>query len=238
MCTVICTLKSHAMNKKQLATIHYAPDVTAIVDLCTYSKYKVARGDMVINTSDSEYGYRSCGMYFFNGKTLVKPCTEYDDYGTVPSEFDIITEFPPGYWDLPVKNSQDDNNNGAPLRSELHYERGRDGSLIVVPRTERKMYWHHPENCGISPLVIDEQKFICVDVTKVDDDIVIVFNFNGTNYALISDGSMDDTKKSVKTRKWWVYSASNVTTGSHTDLAIHIKNELDVDMRNILRVDY
>jgi len=31
---------------------------------------------------------------------------EYDSYGTPPSEFKLIEEFAPGYWDVPIQNNE------------------------------------------------------------------------------------------------------------------------------------
>lgn len=73
-------------------------------------------GDMIENISES--GYRSQGLYLVdeeaiqtegeyiirNGLCIVKQCTDYDDYGTVPRNFYAITRFPIGYYDLYFEN--------------------------------------------------------------------------------------------------------------------------------------
>ena len=67
------------------------------------------RGDIIENVTES--GYRSQGIYMWDGKKVIEQNTDWDDYGSPSTEFRLITEFPPGYWDqwygrnehLPVK---------------------------------------------------------------------------------------------------------------------------------------
>jgi hypothetical protein len=55
------------------------------------------RGDIIENTSES--GYRSQGVYMWDGKNVIRQNTSWDDYGSPSTEFKIVTEFLPGYWD-------------------------------------------------------------------------------------------------------------------------------------------
>ena len=61
----------------------------------------MVKGDLVENIHES--GYRSQGVYCFDGEDLVDQCRIYDDYGTPSSCFKLIKEFPPGYWDCPIE---------------------------------------------------------------------------------------------------------------------------------------
>lgn len=58
---------------------------------------KMKRGDIIENLSQS--GYRSQGVYFWDGTDVIDQCYEFDDYGSVSKEFLAITEFHPHYWD-------------------------------------------------------------------------------------------------------------------------------------------
>lgn len=54
------------------------------------------RGDIV----NFEYlmGYRNSGVMIFNGIELQDLCSDMDDYGSVPENFQVIGEFPICYW--------------------------------------------------------------------------------------------------------------------------------------------
>ncbi len=57
---------------------------------------KLRSGDILENVEDS--GYRSEGIYMWNGTDVIRQNTEYDDYGSPAKEFKVITQFPPNYW--------------------------------------------------------------------------------------------------------------------------------------------
>jgi len=61
------------------------------------------RGDLVENIHES--GYRSQGVYCYDGQELVSQEKRYDDYGNPTSNFKLIHEFPPGYWDECTENN-------------------------------------------------------------------------------------------------------------------------------------
>jgi hypothetical protein len=55
------------------------------------------RGDIIENVDESDY--RSSTIYFFDGTNIItKDTSTTDDYGSPPIEFELITEFSPGYW--------------------------------------------------------------------------------------------------------------------------------------------
>jgi hypothetical protein len=134
------------------------------------------RGDIIENVSQS--GYRSQGVKFFNGINIIDQNEEIDDYGTVPGEFEIITQFPTGYWDHP--------------------------DLIINKWYEPKdslFYWHSssavsPINQTIAPIILDRiannpESIICRDTNnphayshKLN---FVVFEYNGTKYMLNYD---------------------------------------------------
>lgn len=64
---------------------------------------KLKRGDLIENLYES--GYRSQGVYCFDGIDIVGQNFNVDDYGTPSSSFKLIKEFPPGYWDEPIVNN-------------------------------------------------------------------------------------------------------------------------------------
>lgn len=54
------------------------------------------RGDLIFN---SEYGgYRNTGVLIWDGKKAIELDRELDDYGSIPSQFKTLTEFPFGYF--------------------------------------------------------------------------------------------------------------------------------------------
>jgi hypothetical protein len=221
---------SDGKSERKFAVIHYVPDAPALVDICVGKTFDLVRGDIIINTSDINYGYRTCGMYFFDGKTIIKPCTEYDDYGTVPMEFKLLTEFPPGYWDLPVGGLESIN-----VHQEFHYVR-KNGNLFALTGPPKKMdacaYWHHPDNCGISPVILDVSR-----VVTVGDKVVVRYK----NCAIISDKTVEETQKDLKSQRvWWVFTRININSRKYNNTAMEIvaeiAKELDVDPNDILTV--
>jgi hypothetical protein len=62
----------------------------------------VKRGDLFEDTSNERYGYRSFGLSIFeciNQNIFVIPLSDTpDDYGTIPFQFQVITQFPINYW--------------------------------------------------------------------------------------------------------------------------------------------
>jgi hypothetical protein len=79
------------INKK--ATIFVVDDEDKLP-----SKIKkiIKRGDIVENNEES--GYRTSGVYIWDGKKSISLSTTPDDYGTIPIEFRVISEFPIDYW--------------------------------------------------------------------------------------------------------------------------------------------
>ena len=67
-----------------------------IIDKYKGIKEKLNRGDIIENVDDS--GYRSEGVYMWNGLKLIDLCYDIDDYGSPSKEFIIFTEFHPFYW--------------------------------------------------------------------------------------------------------------------------------------------
>ena len=52
---------------------------------------KLKNGDLIENINES--GYRSNGVYCFDGIDVVAQCNKFDDYGTPSSSFKLIKEF-------------------------------------------------------------------------------------------------------------------------------------------------
>lgn len=52
------------------------------------------RGDIIENIKES--GYRSDGVYFYDGRSIINLDTDWDDYGSIP--FVVFEEFAPDYW--------------------------------------------------------------------------------------------------------------------------------------------
>ena len=61
-----------------------------------YKRY-LRRGDIIENISKS--GYRTQGIYMFDGEKIIDLNYEIYDYGTPSKEFLVFKEFCPDYWD-------------------------------------------------------------------------------------------------------------------------------------------
>lgn len=54
------------------------------------------RGDLV--HIEGVIGYRNSGVFAFDGTTIIDLDSDYNEYGTVPKQFQVITEFPIDYF--------------------------------------------------------------------------------------------------------------------------------------------
>ena len=81
-----------------------------------FKKY-LRRGDIIENIPES--GYRSNGVYMFDGEKVIGLNYDFDDYGSPSKEFLVFKEFSPDYWnyELNVNN-------------------------IYHPNNKSKFYWH------------------------------------------------------------------------------------------------
>ena len=59
----------------------------------------IKRGDIIEDCEES--GYRSDGVYFYDGTNIIYRDCSIDPYGSVPKTFKAVSEFPPDYWDKP-----------------------------------------------------------------------------------------------------------------------------------------
>jgi len=105
------------------------------------------RGDILENVDEGDY--RSSTIYFYNGTNIIyKETGECDDYGTPPTEFALITEFPPGYWDQPYNQSR-----GLVINDRFE------------PGCESDFYWHSDETW--SPIDLEKLGIQGAKLTKV-----------------------------------------------------------------------
>lgn len=96
---------------------------------------KLKRGDIV---HFEQFGdYRNDGKYIYDGTKLLPLDTDYDDYGQLPLEFKVPTEFPPRYWSEYI-----DHNVFVPV----DFERFRDEMIAHV--VYRKNYWRTHFYCN------------------------------------------------------------------------------------------
>jgi hypothetical protein len=113
------------------------------------------RGDLIENIHQS--GYRSQGVYCFDGEDLVCLNGKIDDYGTPSSSFKLITEFPPGYWDSPTECNI----------YELEYS--------------SKFYWHDDETWNM----INLSDFINIKEVVSENHKQFRFEYQDKKYAIL-----------------------------------------------------
>jgi hypothetical protein len=129
------------------------------------------RGDIIENVDEPDY--RSSTIYFFDGiKIIRKDTSTTDDYGSPPLEFELITEFPPGYWDCSYYSDSD-----SKLYINNHFE----------PNSKSDFYWH--SECAWSPIDLRKLGIQGCELTENEDDTYYycVFIHNATTYFLIHD---------------------------------------------------
>jgi len=141
-------------------------------------------GDLIEDVSES--GYRSEGVFVVtktsqsDGENLIKQgleiaslcCDEYDDYGTVPPDFYLITRFPLGYHS---------------------YENMVTNNTYALTHSGPESYWHcepYPAPLDIKKLKLDsdhltiENVFHQVIGTKKVDFSYVVITYKGDNYMI------------------------------------------------------
>lgn len=193
--------------QRKHANIHLIYGPVMAVELCMDAeKYGVKRGDFVVDVNNSQYGYRSSGVYFFDGRKLVSQDTDYDDYGTVPGEFMLISEFPPGYWDLPNRGSNGGGSYEVPSCREWFYG---NGSLVPKPCSKIEFYWHTPENFGVSTLkfgpdTINSGEMNNYSVKIYDNHAIMTFSVRGQKYAVVTgQDTIEGVRVCMKDGKVW-----------------------------------
>jgi hypothetical protein len=117
------------------------------------------RGDAVEFIDVS--GYRSNGVLFFDGKKLIEQYRYFDDYGSPPIEFGVLTEFPPGYYDKPN------------MRVNNKYVNQKDKS---------KFYWH--SNDGWMALYYEKVGFDLRKLRPQDLPRDVIIRYKGLNVKL------------------------------------------------------
>ena len=133
-----------------------------------------SRGDIIENVNES--GYRSQGVWMWDGKNIIEQNTDWDDYGSPSKEFKIITEFPPGYWDRVYGEE-----NGLTVKKWCRID------------AESQFYWHsdYPP-CALDAWELGLDKMPVI----AKDDYYITFMHNGVEYKLNLD--KPDIKKYIE----------------------------------------
>jgi hypothetical protein len=103
-----------------------------------YKRY-LRRGDIIENIYKS--GYRTNGIYMYNGEKIIDLNYELYEYGTPSKEFLVFKEFCPDYWDCIFVNECGD------CKRELNVNN------IYHPDRNSEFYWCDP----IIPVVVDKK---------------------------------------------------------------------------------
>ncbi len=140
---------------------------------------KLKRGDILENVEYS--GYRSDGIYMWNGNDIIRQNTEYDDYGSPAKEFKVITQFPPNYWERPYSTKNVDNS-------------------YVPDVSQSKFYWHSYN----PPLIIDLTEF---EIIKTSQKYWILFDkMDERHYHVLwLDGFVDNLDNKISNRDFYVW---------------------------------
>lgn len=192
-------------------------DPRTLIDLILNSaKYQLHRGDMIVMGEKS--GYRSEGLYFFDGKKLIDQDRSYDDYGTVPAEFQTITEFYPGYWDISDGDMTDGDMTAKKPKFNV-WKCSYNEELVIEPVdvTDSKVYWH--SGIGISVLYTGPDYKIKVlgseKITGREDLYVNTLSYAGEKYLFI--GNSIDSTINMKTH---VHCIIDMATGHVVDITL------------------
>jgi len=140
---------------------HNREYMTRLFSRCMERKYpdfrlSLRRGDIIENVEES--GYRSNGVYFYDGRGIINLDIDFNDYGSIP--FVVFEEFAPDYWF--VHSFGDDRQ--SDMNVDNRYVQG-----------EPTFYWH----MGDSTFRLNTQK-IRTMIENEDDEI----KFRGRIYYL------------------------------------------------------
>ena len=128
---------------------------------------KMKRGDLLENRPET--GHRTQGLYCYDGEDLIALCYDYDDYGIPSSDFKLIIEFEPGYW----------NTDNIEVNEEYHKD----------PQT----YWYYSENI-YSPIDLNNFDFRIIEGLKFK---YIEFEYKDKNYLIKYDNEDDIMMKKM-----------------------------------------
>lgn len=166
--------KASIVNKLQLHANIFLVEIQEYVNIFTINelekkypgiKEKMKRGDIIENVCES--GYRSEGVYFYDGENVISQYHEWDDYGSVPIEFKVITEFPLHYWDNLYENT---------LLINKDYS----------PDSQSEFYWHTEDTIVCIDLSqMDEVKEPIQDNTYEYLNTIIQITHNNVPYIIL-----------------------------------------------------
>jgi len=126
----------------------------ALENLYPNFKRFLRRGDIVEISNIS--GYRTMGIWMYDGEKITSLNHEVDGYGTPSKEFLVFKEFPPDYWDCIFVDDFD------------NMERQLNINNIYCPKKESKFYWHEPT----IPVLVDKNVLIPLVERGVYKDVV------------------------------------------------------------------
>lgn len=108
-------------------------DLRAALNILQSDNADLRRGDFVF--SETHLGYRNDGKYIFDGEEILNLNEEPDEYGSIPTEFQI-GEFPPRYWINLI-----DHNNWIPFDVARNLPNLTLDNIKCMPRLDGK-YCH------------------------------------------------------------------------------------------------
>ena len=162
------------------------------------------RGDIIENIDES--GYRSDGVYFFDGKEIIDQSRRIDDYGEPATEFAAPWEFTPDYWG---------SGEGAPSPEHTTYN-------WTGKEAKSKFYWH-----SIWPAVtLDEPTETSVKAVLGNEDelletiaghrcLHIQTTGHASNIFVISARELRDIAKDPDN---WIYVCYYLSEGDYPEL--------------------
>lgn len=182
----------------------------------SYLNLKLIHGDMILDISNREFGYRSCGIWFYHGTSekIVGQNRYWDEYGSPSNKFDLIKEFPPGYWSLKgIENLP------MYLIDHCGYYESHDSKKVKFP------YWH--SEASYSPIHVSDFN------TSVDYESVTgaayrhhIVTSNGSRYIIsVPKGSARD--------EYYVCAAAEIIYTSNNE-PLEIAKNKKVPAKNVL----
>ena len=201
-CTYRKTANIHAISFNKIRNNNNLNDdsinITYRMIINEYPAFNPDRGDIIENID--ECGYRSGGVYFYDGEKIITQYYDYDAYGTPPYNFKICTEFYPGYWDygynddrlkrINYENQEYDHpywHSGSSTFTTMEYDLLKN-QLINQSKYHIKYSNWEQDVYG----VLIESKFGSFLIISEDFNNIYIDNENNISVSLIKDENIND----------------------------------------------
>ncbi len=135
---------------------------------------QLKRGDLVIQAS--KFGYRNDGIYIFDGNKIVELANYPDEYGNIPSKFEVLSEFHPYTWVGSIEHN-----------SYVYFNYKNNLDMIEQPLNIQKMKINDEEfqYIEVNSPKFGKWKLVCLDTERTFEEAL---DFTEGWFSLLPNG--------------------------------------------------